>query len=73
MYRVFKQLESGEWEHVALSDQLEQATELVATLSTTWPGEYLVDSEENDIELPERPRFSSPRPRSRSSRQKLPW
>ena len=55
MYRVFKQLESGEWEHVALSDQLEQATELVATLSTTWPGEYLVDSEENDIELPERP------------------
>ena len=55
MYRVFRQLEDGELVHIAFRYQFEQAAELVATLSATWPGEYVVqNSEENDIELPER-------------------
>ena len=56
MYRVFRQIENGELIHVASRDQLEQVVKLVEALSEGFPGEYVVrDSEENDIELPERP------------------
>ncbi len=52
MYRVFKRLENGELEHVAFRDELEQAVQLVETLSAQWPGEYAVrDSEGNDVDL----------------------
>jgi hypothetical protein len=56
MYHVFRQLASGELMHVASRDQLEGAAELVEALRADFPGEYVVrDSDENDIELPERP------------------
>jgi hypothetical protein len=56
VYRVFRQIENGELIHVASRDQLEQAVKLVEALSDGFPGEYVVrDSEENDIEPPERP------------------
>ena len=52
MYRVFRQLESGEFVHVASRDELEQAVQLMEALNTHWPGEYVVrDSEGNDVEL----------------------
>jgi hypothetical protein len=53
VYRIFRQIESGELVHVALRDRLEQAAELVASLNATWPGEYIVqDSETPDRDLP---------------------
>lgn len=54
MHSVFKQLENGELEHVAYRDELEQAVQLVETLSARWPGEYVVrDSEGNHVALTE--------------------
>ena len=56
MYRVFRQLESGQLIHVAWRDQLEEAAELVEGLRAEFPGEYVVrNSEDKDIELPGRP------------------
>lgn len=47
MYTVFKQLEDGEFVHVAFRDELEQALQLVQGLNEHWPGEYVVrDSRE---------------------------
>ena len=58
VYRVFRQLESGELIHVASRDQLDGAAEFVEALRAAFPAEYVVrDSDENDIELPERPRI----------------
>jgi hypothetical protein len=54
MYSVLKQLENGEFLHVAFRDELEQAVQLVEALNADWPGEYAVrDSEGNDIDLSE--------------------
>jgi len=51
MYRVFRQLENGEFEHVASRAELEQALQLVEELKAYWPGEYRVrDSEGNDLD-----------------------
>ncbi len=52
MYRVFRQLENGEFVHVAARDELEQAVQLVEALNAHWPGEYVVrDSEGKDVDL----------------------
>ena len=54
MYTLFKQLENGEFVHVASRDELEQVVKLVEALHAHWPGEYVVrDSEGNDVDLPE--------------------
>jgi LPS sulfotransferase NodH len=54
VYRVFRQLESGEFVHVASRDELEQAVQLMEALNTHWPGEYVVrDSEGNEVDLTE--------------------
>ena len=42
MYTVFKQIENGEFVHVASRDELEEALQLVAALNADWPGEYEV-------------------------------
>jgi hypothetical protein len=50
MYRVLKQLQTGEFLDVAFRAQLEQALQLVEALNTEWPGEYLVrDPQGNDV------------------------
>jgi hypothetical protein len=54
VYSVFKQLENGEFVHVASRNDLEQAVQLVETLNANWPGEYEVrDSEGNAVDLSE--------------------
>ena len=54
MYRVFRQLENGEFVHVGSRDELEQAFQLVEELKVFWPGEYAVrDSEGNDLDRAE--------------------
>jgi len=42
MYSVLKQLENGEFVHVACRDELGQAVELAHALNEEWPGEYEV-------------------------------
>jgi hypothetical protein len=42
MYSVFKQLENGEFVHVASRDELGQAVNLAHALNAEWPGEYEV-------------------------------
>jgi hypothetical protein len=42
MYSVLKQLESGEFVHVASRDELEKAVKLAHALNAEWPGEYEV-------------------------------
>ena len=50
MYRVFRQLENGEFVQVASRAELEQAFRLVEELKALWPGEYAVrDSDGNDL------------------------
>ena len=52
MYSVFRQLENGEFLHVASRDELELAIQLVRELKVLWPAEYVVrDSEGNDVDL----------------------
>lgn len=54
MYSVFKQLENGEFVHIASRDELEQVVQLMETLNSHWPGEYVVrDSEGNDVDFTE--------------------
>jgi hypothetical protein len=54
MYRVLKQLENGEFVHVATRDDLEQAVLTAKLLNEEWPGEYLVrDSDGNDLKFSE--------------------
>ena len=49
MFRVLKELENGEFLHVAIRDEFEQAVQLAEELNALWPGEYLVrDSEGNE-------------------------
>ena len=42
MYSVLKQIENGEFVHVAFRDELEQAVKLAHVLNAEWPGEYEV-------------------------------
>jgi len=42
MYSVLKQLEDGQFVHVASRDDLQQAVDLAQSLSIHWPGEYEV-------------------------------
>ncbi|MGB7284518.1 MAG: hypothetical protein WBE13_19795 [Candidatus Acidiferrum sp.] len=42
MYIVFKQLENGEFAHVASRDDFEQASQLAHGLNAEWPGKYEV-------------------------------
>jgi len=42
MYSVLKQLENGEFVHVASRDEFEQAVRLAHALNAEWPGEYEV-------------------------------
>jgi hypothetical protein len=50
VYRVFKELENGEFQHVAFRDELEQAVGLVERLNIDWPGNYVVkDTEGNSF------------------------
>ena len=66
MYYVFRRLENNELIHVASRDQLEQAVELVEALREGFPGEYVVrDSEENDIDPPQKPSKSGVRPNTK--------
>jgi hypothetical protein len=54
VYNVFRQLESGEFLHVASRDELEDAMKLARELRALWPAEYVVrDSEGNDVDLAE--------------------
>jgi hypothetical protein len=56
VYRVFRQLENGEFVHVASRAELEQAFRLVEELKALWPGEYAVrDAEGNDLDRTESP------------------
>jgi hypothetical protein len=51
VYRVFRQLENGEFLDVASREELEQAFHLVEELNALWPAEYVVrDSEGNDLD-----------------------
>lgn len=53
MYNVLKQLENGEFVHVASRDELEQAVQLAQSLNVHWPGEYEVrDSPLGRVRLP---------------------
>ena len=52
MYTVFKQLQNGEFVHVASRDEHHQAVQLVESLNSHWPGHYVVrDSQGNAIDL----------------------
>ena len=52
MYTVFKQLQNGEFVHVASRDEYEQAVQLMEGLNSHWPGHYVVrDSQGNAIDL----------------------
>jgi hypothetical protein len=42
MYKVFKQLENGEFEYVASRNELSQAVKFMESLKALWPGEYEV-------------------------------
>ena len=42
MYSILKQLESGEFVHVASRDELEKAVQFAHALNAEWPGEYEV-------------------------------
>jgi hypothetical protein len=54
VYNVFRQLENGEFLHVASRDELEDAMKLARELKAFWPAEYVVrDSEGNDVDLAE--------------------
>ena len=56
MYSVFRQVENGEFLHVACRDDLALAVQLVRELKTFWPAEYVVrDSEGNDVDLQNSP------------------
>jgi hypothetical protein len=49
MYFVLQRLENGEFLRVAVRDEPAPAVQLLETLNTLWPGEYVVrDSEGND-------------------------
>ncbi len=53
MYRLLKQLENGEFVHVAFRDGLEQAVQLAESLNDLWPGVYSVrDSHSEVVRLP---------------------
>ena len=50
MYRIFRQLENGEFLHVVSLDEFEEAVRFVEALNTLWPAKYEVrNSEGNDI------------------------
>lgn len=52
MYSVFRQVENGEFIHVASRDDIETAVQLIQALNSHWPAEYVVrDSEGNDVDL----------------------
>lgn len=52
MYTVFKQLQNGEFVHVAFRDEHDQAVQLVESLNSYWPGNYVVrDSQGNAMDL----------------------
>jgi hypothetical protein len=53
MYTVLKQLENGEFVHVAFRDDLDQTVHLAQSLSAAWPGEYEVrDSHSKVLRIP---------------------
>jgi hypothetical protein len=53
MYNVLKQLENGEFVHVASRDDVQQAVQLAQALNAEWPGEYEVrDSSLGGVRLP---------------------
>jgi len=49
MYNVLKQLENGEFVHVASRDNLEQAVQLAESLNAEWPGDYEVRDSHSEI------------------------
>jgi len=56
MYTVLKQLENGEFVHVAFRDELEEAVQLAQSLIVQWPGEYEVrDSHSAVVRFPTSP------------------
>ena len=59
MYTVFKQIQNGEFVHVASRDAHDQAVQLVESLNSYWPGHYVVrDSQGNAIDLAKSPVMS---------------
>ena len=67
MYSVLKQLENGEFVHVAARDDLPQALELAESLKIHWPGEYEIrDSHSAVVKIAETP-ASETRPRTPAS------
>jgi hypothetical protein len=52
MYRIFAQLDDGQFLFVACRDELDVALELIEGLNAYWPREYVVrDSQGNDVDL----------------------
>jgi len=50
VYRIFKQTEDGEFVHVTIRQELEQAVLVVEAFNFQWPGRYAVrDLEGNDV------------------------
>ena len=48
MYTVFKQIQNGEFVHVACRDAHDQAVQLVESLNSHWPGHYVVRDSQGD-------------------------
>jgi hypothetical protein len=52
MYRIFAQLDDGQFLFVARRDELDVAIELIDGLNAYWPREYVVrDSQGNDVDV----------------------
>jgi len=49
MYSVLKQLENGEFVHVASRDDLQQAFQLAQSLNVHWPGEYEIRDSHSEV------------------------
>jgi len=49
MYSVLKQLENGEFVHVASRDDLQQALQLAQSLNVHWPGDYEVRDSHSEV------------------------
>ncbi|HKN76451.1 MAG TPA: hypothetical protein VJW94_14825 [Candidatus Acidoferrum sp.] len=49
MFSVLKQLESGEFVHVASRDDLQEAVQLAHSLNIQWPGEYEVWDSHSEV------------------------
>jgi hypothetical protein len=49
MYTVFKQLENGDFVHVASRDGIDEAMQLAHDLNVHWPGKYEVCNSRSEL------------------------